>query len=657
MSMSRCSCLVFYLSSWLLIPSIWGDLGEHPDHWKNTVSYADTIPNEPLIFTGTVTTEDIILHGKDVPEATYITTHVNYGPQCSHGGQYWINMSVSKFNGQFECVFGLNPVLYRTKVHSITQQTFRCAHPPAHIREDLIGVPLSLEVTHSFIVPSVVKYEGMPRPNILQGNRKKPYFMCSCMIMWNRTEFLLEWLRYHALMHGLGKMFLYDNGSGDDYLHDTVRMLNSMLPAEIVDWPWYPTQPAYLGHCVHKATAECEWVTFFDVDEFIYTNKATGRFDLTLQQYSKMHKDLGGLEIQLLTMGPHPKARWIESPAGGVVRNYVNQGRVSNVKTVLRTDTVHPSLFGGIHFFCYKKLFRKFTMKPEDRNLVLYHYKIQAWNVFKMKYLRRASPASLPFTAIISKANSVHPAKTARPQNLSLPSERYYKEVKANPFVDRRLSQQALCSLSLKKIDAGFNCTSETTARLLVTGSGGLGSGMGWLWKQLSLKMSTQDREVAVDWTRAMIRPPLKSTNNPHPHVRFDFIYHQVREPIAAIEAITSFDEADWKHVKKVSNFDSSKYDNSVLCAMHFWVIWNQLIEMVSDWRFQIEHVDLNALCSKANLSSDCSSFNDVQKTPYFYKSTRSVLGLSWGVLLELDRNITLVAQTMARRYGYTVET
>ena len=61
----------------------------------------------------------------------------------------------------------------------------------------------------------------------------------------------------------------YDNDSGQDFLESVARMLSSLMPVEHVWWPHRPTQLAYMGHCAHMAAQQCEWVTFFDIDEFV----------------------------------------------------------------------------------------------------------------------------------------------------------------------------------------------------------------------------------------------------------------------------------------------------------------------------------------------------------------------------------------------------
>lgn len=182
---------------------------------------ASVAPGESgtVVFSAVSTATDVILFSKDVPHVQHITTHYNLGPKCDHGGQKWHNISTYGSNS-FMCAFegtpagpGGTPPAVPTrysKVHSITMQTFRCPHPPDEFRSSHAGRRITLSVNGQ-LVPTEVNYELPPTPEataVVAAVDKKPYFLCSCMTMWYRTEFLLEWLRYHKLAHGVEKVFM-----------------------------------------------------------------------------------------------------------------------------------------------------------------------------------------------------------------------------------------------------------------------------------------------------------------------------------------------------------------------------------------------------------------------------------------------------------------
>jgi hypothetical protein len=112
------------------------------------------------------------------------------------------------------------------------------------------------------------------------------------------------------------------------------------------------------------------------------------------------------------------------------------------IKSVVRASLLHTSLYAGVHFFCYQQGYRKQTLYSWD-NPVLYHYKHQAWEVYHRKHLRRASPASKPFVG--------------GDVNVSMPSNRWWKESTFCKGADYTINHHTLCALSYRV--AGPNCT------------------------------------------------------------------------------------------------------------------------------------------------------------------------------------------------------
>lgn len=200
-----------------------------------------------------------MLFGKNLhPNLNYLTTHYTDGPKCTHGGQKWKNLSLPQ-EFAFRCVYGASKVqkkdLVYTAVKSVTQQVVGCEHPPKSEQQALIGLPVRFEVDYHkaspsvkargpIIVHSTALYTGPVKPRPPEA--KKEHFMCACLTLWYRSEFLLEWVRHHQLLHGLKKVFIYDNDSVIDKLKDVVRLVNSTVPIDLIDWPQQKVQPAYM---------------------------------------------------------------------------------------------------------------------------------------------------------------------------------------------------------------------------------------------------------------------------------------------------------------------------------------------------------------------------------------------------------------------------
>jgi hypothetical protein len=441
------------------------------------------------------------------------------------------------------------------------------------------------------------------------------------------------------------KLFLYDNNSGLDFLADVARMLGSLLPIERVWWPHRPTQLAYMGHCAHRAAQQCEWVTFFDIDEFAYSTKGSGRLADVLRWIKLNEPKVAALELQMIAMSPLNASTAISKPISGVVHNYNCRWKATNVKSVIRPELVHPSLYAGVHFFCYHDRYRKVTLLSSAKT-VLYHYKHQAWEVYKRKYQSRASPASKPFDDHVGV--------------LEKPSAKWWKETGFCRAEDHTMHFHTMCALSYRVNHV--NCTAQRTAApLLIVGSGGLGSGMTWMLMALrdavtgvtsgSSGSGNSDVLVTVDWTMAILRPSQNNTRNPNPLRRYHQIFHLVREPLEAIRAITTYGDREWTIARDLVGFDASYYTNSLTRALHFWLIWSQLIDLVADWHFRVEDAAITDVCDRAGL--ECTSQNS-DTLRRFARTSKPVL-LTWAILTALDPNITHLAQEQARLYGYSV--
>ena len=611
---------------------------------------AESLPNKVMLF-------GHHLHYK----LNFITTHFGQKDQrCTHGGQKWKNISTAKKETGFEfaCVFGPDADSFETETLSVTEQVVGCKHPATkELRTKALGHSIRFKVTYGFssrsiatpsYVPSTAVYTGQPAPSPPPPKKKKYYF-CACITMWYRSEFLLEWARYHQLVHGFEKIFVYDNDSEVDQLEDVSRVINASLPIEHVNWPYKKVQPAYMGHCLLKSRPECTWTSFFDVDEFAYAKQSDGRLDSILRMTEENFPTIGALEVQMASMVPSentPLHQLMRKPDHGVVRNYVCRYKSTNIKTIAKTDTVMESLYSGVHFFCYKPGFIKKTLKSYS-NPVLFHYTTQSWEVMMRKHVRRASPASKPFYGKVS---------------LDEPSQKWAKQATEScRSEDMTMHDHTLCTLTYKDVP---NCAAPAKQKLLVVGTGGVGSGLTWLERELCRTLHEVDPEgkvcetqVRVDWKLAILSPPEMSSKDPLVSLRFSKIFHIVREPLKAISSIMSYTAEDWAAVKKASKFDAAHFTNDVVRALHHWVHWNHLAELGTDARYRAEDVSLAELCADSGLSDKCmpeSKGNDLL-SPRTFPRLSSSPDLTWDQLNKLDMGVAKLARGMARRYGYAV--
>lgn len=402
-----------------------------------------------------------------------------------------------------------------------------------------------------------------------------------------------------------------------------------------------------------KSRPECTWTSFFDVDEFAYAKQSDGRLDSILRMTEEKFPSIGALEVQMASMVPSqntPLSQLMRKPDHGVVRNYVCRYKSTNIKTIAKTDSVMESLFSGVHFFCYKPGFIKKTLKSYS-NPVLFHYTTQSWEIMMRKHVRRASPASKPFHGKVALDN---------------PSPKWVKQVTEScREEDTTMHDHTLCTLTYRDVP---NCAAAAIGKLLVVGTGGVGSGLTWIERELCRMLEVEEPngklcedQVRVDWRLAILTPPDKSSKDPVVSHRFSKIFHVVREPLKAISSILTYTDEDWAAVQDASKFDAAHFDNPVVRALHHWVHWNQLAELGTDARYRAEDVSIDQLCADASLSNMCKletlgNASDGQLAlPRTFPRLESSLEVSWTMLDNLDLGVAKLARGMARRYGYPV--
>eukprot|EP00039_Didymoeca_costata_P009738 m.129830 g.129830 ORF g.129830 m.129830 type:complete len:690 (-) comp14586_c0_seq1:558-2627(-) len=673
-------------------------------HIVSNVSGRITInrgPGRPFVHEALSIPRGVMLFGKRLHPTFDILAHYSETAPCKRAGQKWMNISNASYD--FTCAFALHNDSSKTKqwvntsVFSITEQIVGCRHPAAELIPRLLGNIVTVIITpkaqkkgnnttkmKTIVAESEATYpkllsmwnvsendrlyynsvadsnfkdiivslgggQPVPKPSEIPHNKTvklsdkdsyvipdKPFYYCACLTMWYRSEFLLEWARFHKLVHGLAKIFIYDNDSEIDNLKGTSRLLNSTIPIERVWWPQREAQPGYAGHCMLQAGSQCKWVSFFDVDEYAYAWHKDGRLDTVLHMMEENMPQVGGLEIQMI-QASHEDEKLIKKPEGGVVRNYLCRAKATNIKSIVRPETIHPSLYSGVHFFCYDEAFKKETLSSSNTP-VLIHYSVQAWEVEIRKHMRRASPASLPFSKNVS---------------LDKPSEKWLKKAAGTDCREdaHSLFDLVLCTLSFKQ----STCPAIMNKKLLITGCGGTGSGMTWVERSINRAIPVANKELLVSWESAISRPPPFTSRNIVASQRFEKVFHQVRNPLHAISAITTYTTQDWNHVLSVLGFDYRKFKDPIQRALNFWIIWNQVIEFIADWRYKVEDVELSEICLKANISYSCSAL-ETSKDHRTFPTIATSPDLSWETLDAIDPQVAPIAKIMAIRYGYPIQ-
>lgn len=100
-------------------------------------------------------------------------------------------------------------------------------------------------------------------------NIRKKCKLSVCAIMKDEAPYLIEWLEFHKIV-GVERFYLYNNNSTDNTL-DIVQPYVQSGEVVLHDWPFSPKQQASAyEHCLEEYQQESEWITFLDLDEFLF---------------------------------------------------------------------------------------------------------------------------------------------------------------------------------------------------------------------------------------------------------------------------------------------------------------------------------------------------------------------------------------------------
>jgi Glycosyl transferase family 2 len=83
----------------------------------------------------------------------------------------------------------------------------------------------------------------------------------------DEARFLPEWLAHHLNL-GVEHVYIYDNNSTDDIASVVAPFLERDL-ATCVPWPNVPASPSCHIDFLDRFGPRCDWVAFFDADEFL----------------------------------------------------------------------------------------------------------------------------------------------------------------------------------------------------------------------------------------------------------------------------------------------------------------------------------------------------------------------------------------------------
>ena len=145
----------------------------------------------------------------------------------------------------------------------------------------------------------------------------------------NEAEYLKEWIEFH-LMVGVDRLYLYDNGSTDNFLPILEPYLDRQ---QMVLMPWAPflfdvnSQRLAYAHAACNCRPTVRWLLLIDIDEFLFSETSDD-----IKPIFAKFKDFAALTIPRFEFGPNNHK---DKPSGLVIENYT---RVSKREFNLRDE-------------------------------------------------------------------------------------------------------------------------------------------------------------------------------------------------------------------------------------------------------------------------------------------------------------------------------
>ncbi|KAL5552986.1 hypothetical protein UlMin_040387 [Ulmus minor] len=316
---------------------------------------------------------------------------------------------------EFSCHFGMGnwendeSFVLTTQAFAAAQEVVRCllprsirsnrskaqgirvtvSHPDWNARSpDRVNMP---SVARIYNAKSIEERES-------RGNqwKKNKHELCVCTMVWNQASALGEWIMYHSWL-GVGRWFIYDNNS-DDGIEEVVQELDQEgYNVSRHSWPWIKTQEAGFSHCALRARDECNWVGYFDVDEFFYFPTAfrqpngpdlPGKNSLRelVANYSSS-TTIAEIRTDCHNFGPSGLS---SPPSKGVTVGYTCRLQAKERhKSIVRPDMLDITLLNVVHHFKLREGFK--SMNVPETTAMINHYKYQVWETFKAKFYRRVA--------------------------------------------------------------------------------------------------------------------------------------------------------------------------------------------------------------------------------------------------------------------------
>eukprot|EP00042_Codosiga_hollandica_P024103 m.99124 g.99124 ORF g.99124 m.99124 type:complete len:906 (-) comp51437_c0_seq5:2417-5134(-) len=442
----------------------------------------------------------------------------------------------------------------------------------------------------------------------LAKRQEEKHTFCSCLVLWQHWDYLLEYLRFYTDVHELGHTIVM---SQDTETIEAVNWLKNLYSIEVVYWPARGSQTALLAHCSLIAKPNCQWVSQWDIDEFAYPDAIAPRLKQTRESIAVL-----GMTRNQFQM-PQNEVIFGNLP-GGVIRNYLCETRDGQAKSIVRLmDGDDFSYFNNVHGWCVQG---RSSQSFITTNLA--HYKFGSWSSYRLRLWRNVVFAEMRSVKI----------------DLNHPAAEYLKDISE---CSTNASNTIMRDLFWTGLSYKQPQLSPRNA-ILVTGS----FGDAHFFPRLSQAWAGGEAVSPVVFSANLALKSSLSEISPAP--RFGKVVHLVADPLRSIQRLA--DQTDWTKATAVLPVTASFAKLPALTkALYYWVAVNQLLEMYVDLTLRVDQLHILShdptLRFLANLRP--REIRSIQAGEFTAQAT------TWGQLAEADVFIARIACEIATRQGY----
>ena len=127
-----------------------------------------------------------------------------------------------------------------------------------------------------------------------------PYKLGVCLIIKDESPYIKEWLDYYIIL-GVDIFYIFDNDSSDNIQ----EVLRPYIDKGIVIYQQIHGKGRQLDAytlCYKKYKKECQYIGFFDIDEFVYLDPSKKLIDV-IDNCFATHHDMGALALNWIIFG------------------------------------------------------------------------------------------------------------------------------------------------------------------------------------------------------------------------------------------------------------------------------------------------------------------------------------------------------------------